>query len=249
MKNNITDIDDLYKRYRKRYVIKKTIAAIYNLFIGLCGLTAVMYSVLVFKSNLFDRLRYMTFNGTIYTTIISFAFVIISTIESIRDTELTNKIVYYMRLSSAVTEFVIFAVVMFGLSPLVPDNPDIYTYPGVMMHLVVPICSLVTFIFNDAPIGKLKPLEPLHGTWFITIYAVIMTFLFGTGILPSSRAPYSFLDFENHSIFFSIACLTGIYIVGYSISLFLSYLNRKMSWIWYKGVTKQYMKEKQLNKQ
>lgn len=232
------NLDAIDKKFRKRYVIKKVFNGILCLLTAFSGFSAVLYSVFIFKSNLFDRLRYMTFNGTIFTSIISLIFAFVSCFEIIKDTELTSRNVYYMRLSSAVTEFVIFFVVLYGLTPFVPDKPDIITYPGFNMHFVVPILTLISFIFNDAPIGRLKPLEPFRGTYFITIYAFVMVILFGFKILPSSKAPYSFLDFENNSIFFSIGCLIGIYIVGYSISLLLYYLNRKMSWIWFKDITK-----------
>ena len=102
-----------------------------------------------------------------------------------------------------------------------------------MMHLVIPFATVVSFVCNDAPIGRLGPLEPLHGTWFITVYAVVMVFLFGTGILPGTAAPYSFLDFEHASLRFVLLCLLGVYSVGYAVSWLLSRLNRRLSWIWF----------------
>ena len=231
------DYDHIFEEFKRRYRIKKTWNAYFNLFISLCGSSSVLYSVVIFKSNLLDRLRYMTFNGTIFTSVVSFVTFVVSLLELSKYTEVTKRSVYFLRLSSACTEFVIFAVVLIGLLPILPDKPDIITYPGVMMHLVVPICTLTSFIFNDAPIGKLKPYEPLYGTSLVTIYAIVSTIIFATGILPSSMAPYSFLDFEHHSIFFSLSCLAVIYAIGYSISLLLSVLNRKLSWLWFKNLT------------
>lgn len=228
---------DVYKeKFHQRYILKKKFTIFFSILIVFCGVSGILYSALVFKNNIFDRMRYMTFDGTMFTTLISYVFIIISIVEARENTEMTNRFVYYMRLSSATTEFIIFIVVMVGLSPLVPDNPDITSYPGIMMHLMIPVISIGCFIFNDAPIGKMKPLEPFHGTTYITIYAVIMTFLFGTRILPSSLAPYSFLDFDHHSILFSLGCLLGIYTIGYFVSIFFVRLNRRYSWIWYKNI-------------
>ena len=95
---------------------------------------------------------------------------------------------FYLRLSSATTELVIFAVVIFGLSPLVPDRPDVSTYTGIMMHLVMPFLALFSFIFNDAPIGRLKPIEIFQGTAYISHYAGIMLILYGFRILLSRLA-------------------------------------------------------------
>jgi hypothetical protein len=60
-----------------------------------------------------------------------------------------------------------------------------------------------------------------------------MLVLFGFRILPSSLAPYSFLDFDNTGWGFKLICLIGIYIVGYNISLALASLNHTLSWIWF----------------
>lgn len=219
--------------FHRRYILKKTINLLMSAFITFCGITAVLYSVYVHGSNLIDRLRYMTFNGTIYTTIISAIFMVNCIIEAVYEVENTSRFVYFMRLSSAVTEFIIFAVVMFGLTSLVPDQPDIVTYTGFIMHIVIPMATLISFVFNDAPIGRVKWTEPFHGTWFITVYAVIMVILFGAGILPPEKAPYSFLDFKNSSFWFVLACGAGIYTVGYSIGVLLIKPNSRLSWSWF----------------
>jgi hypothetical protein len=65
-----------------------------------------------------------------------------------------------------------------------------------------------------------------------------MFVLFGFRILPSSLAPYSFLDFDNTGWGFKLICLTGIYIVGYNISLALASLNNLMSWVWFYDFSK-----------
>ena len=231
------DLDEFQARFDRRYIIKKRINAVLCLFIALCGTSSVLYSVFVNGKNLIDRLRYMTFNATIFTTLICLVFAIACLVEAAEGTEITRRWIYFLRLSSAATEVVVFAVVMFGLTPLVEDLPDVTSYTGVMMHLVVPFATVVSFVFNDAPIGRLRPLEPLHGTWFITCYAVVMLFLFGTGILPSSAAPYTFLDFEHSSLRFILLCALGVYFVGYVISWLLSELNRKLSWIWFYDLT------------
>ncbi|MBR2770124.1 MAG: hypothetical protein IKD68_14425, partial [Solobacterium sp.] len=56
---------------------------------------------------------------------------------------------------------------------------------------------------------------------------------YGFRILPSRLAPYSFLNFDKTTWGYKLACLVGIYAVGYAISWLLSVLNRKCSWIWF----------------
>jgi len=232
-KEKTISLEEFQARFRRRYILKKSINMLASSFIVFCGVTAILYSIYIEDSNFLDCLRFMTFDGSVYTIIISAVFTVTCVYEAVYETENTSRLVYFMRLSSAVTEFVIFAVVIFGLSPLVPDQPDIVTYTGFMMHIMIPAVTILCFIFNDAPIGKVSKLEPLHGSWYITIYAVITTFLFGFRILPPEKAPYSFLDFEHSSIFFSLSCLIGIYITAYLIAIVLIKANRKLSWIWF----------------
>lgn len=227
------EIDEFAERFRKRYIFKKRVNALLCFFITACGTTAVLYSRFIFNNALFDRLRYMTFWGTIFTSAVSLIFGIICIMEAAKETEVTNRPAYFLRLSSAATESVIFAVVMVGLTPLVPDRPDLTSYPGFMMHLVIPVTTVLSFILNDAPIGRPKPEDPLKGTLIIAVYGTVMSMLFGTGKLPSELAPYSFLDFENTSMLFRIGCDAGIFAVGYAVSWLLMKLNMKLSWIWF----------------
>lgn len=84
------------------------------------------------------------------------------------------------------------------MTPLVSDNPDVSSYPGIMMHLVVPL-----------------------------------TTVFATEKLPSEKAPYSFLDFENTTTSFKLICMAGIYAGGYFVSWLLMRLNMRLSWVWF----------------
>jgi len=233
MQDELEKVEEYEQFFNYRYRLKKRFNAAVCFVIVFCGISAILWSVFIFHNNLINRLRYMTFDGTIFTTVTSLLCGIACMTEAKYDFEVTNRTIYFLRLSSATTEFVIFIVVVFGLSPLVPDNPDVTSYTGIMMHLIVPFLTLFSFLFNDAPIGKLKPLDPLKGSIFITIYAVVTLILFGTRILPSDLAPYSFLNFDQNSLLFKLACLVGIYAVSYSISLLLSILNAKLSWIWF----------------
>ena len=236
------ELEDFGERFSRRYILKKKANAILSFFIALCGTTAVLYSRFIFHNALFDRLRYMTFWGTIFTSAVSLIFGIVCIAEAAKETEATARWSYFLRLSSATTELVIFSVVMFSLTPLVPDQPDITSYPGIMMHLVVPTTTVMSFLLNDSPIGKPKPAEPLIGISFVAIYAVVMVTLFGTGTIASERAPYSFLDFENTTIFFKVKCLVGIFVVGYLVAWMMMRLNMKLSWIWFSDIKR--MKKK-----
>lgn len=232
----ILDIDRITSEFNKRYKLKKNINGIFNLVIFIFGISSLIYAEMIWNFNLILHMRYMTYTSTMFTTAVSLFTFLTCGFEAEKSTEVTSRAVYFLRLSAALTESVVMAVVLFGLTPLVEDVPDISTYTGVMMHLVIPPMTVLSFIYNEAPIGKLKWHEPLFGTWCITLYAVAMVIVFGTGILPSELAPYSFLDFEHHSIWYTLICAVVIYVVAYFIALLLSKLNMSGSWIWFKGI-------------
>ena len=162
MKTSDHKLDEFIIKFNERYKFKKIINAYICFIIFSCGLSAILYSMFVFHNNLFNRLRYMTFWGTIYTSIISFIFGIICIKEARNQTEVTYRWAYFLRLSSVTTEVVVFMIAIIGLMPFIPDNPDVTSSPGFMMHIIVPTLTIISFIFNDPPIGKLKIYQPFY---------------------------------------------------------------------------------------
>ena len=233
-----SEIEEFSRRFRRRYILKKKVNALLCFLIAFCGISAVIYSMLAFHKDLFDRLRFLTYCGTIFTAIVSFAFGVVCFAEAAKETEVTYKWVYFLRLSSAATELIIFAVVMFGLLPIVPDIPDVRSYSGIMTHIVVPFATVASFLLNDPPFGKPKAADPLKGMIFVGFYGLVMTISFASGILSSEIAPYSFFDFKKTSLLFKLACLAGILAVSYGASWLLMRLNMKLSWVWFYDLKK-----------
>lgn len=230
------DLNRITDEFDRRYRIKKTINAVFNLLIAVSGVVVFLHTTIIGHNTLLNRLKYMTFCSTLFSSAVSLFTFIVCILEAKRRTEVTKRAVYFLRLSAALTESIVLAVVLFGLTPLVPDDPDVQSFVGIMTHLVIPPMTVLSFVYNEAPIGRLRPFEPFWGTWCITTYAIVMIVLFGTGIIPSEQAPYSFLDFEHNSVFYSIKCLIGIYFVGYLVALALSRINMRCSWIWFRGL-------------
>ena len=66
MKLTDKEIDEFSEWFSSRYILKKRVNEFICFFIAFCGTTAVLYSMFIFHNTLFDRLRYMTFWGTIF---------------------------------------------------------------------------------------------------------------------------------------------------------------------------------------
>ncbi|MBQ8953967.1 MAG: hypothetical protein IJ048_07605 [Clostridia bacterium] len=187
----------------------------------------------------------MTVDGTVFTTLGALAFIAINLVEIWLNTEMTRKLVYYIRLSSAVAESVIFIVVLFSQFPLFPEHSPLFDrYDSFVMHVLVPILGIASFLTNDSPIGKLNAVERWHGTWYVTFYAVIVLMLIASDTLPVEMIPYYFLDFRHYpgATAFAFVFIYGCaYVMGWCLSVW----NRKLSWLWFKGIARGMPKKKE----
>ena len=179
-------------------------------------------------------LRWMTVDGTLFTTFSALAFLAVNVWELLSDTEMTRRSVYFFRLSSAVAETVIFLVVIISQIPLFTEHIPFYgRYDHFAMHMLIPILSVSSFLLNDSPLGRLKPFDYCRGTWFVTCYGVTMFVLISTYTLPEAMIPYYFLNYRKYA-WVTVTSFIFIYGVAYVMSRMLSEWNRKLSWLWFK---------------
>lgn len=229
---------DLYaSRLRKRLRIKKLVNAMMCAAISVLGVLSLIYKA-KYEGGFWTCLREMTVDGTLFTTMISFGYFFINVVEMIYDHELETKFLYYLRLSSAVGEFMILLVIMIGYLPIVSDNPLIARFDMLNMHVIIPLLTVCSFVFHDPTIGKLKPSSRWKGLIFIALYAVsVMTCIF-TGIIPQSKIPYSFMNIYTSPLWYILFAASFVFLVGYLISWMLSEWNRKASCLWYRNVAR-----------
>lgn len=183
-------------------------------------------------------LRELTFCSTLYTTLMSIFYVIVSGRNFIRGTENDSTILYFMRLSSGVAESLIVICVLIGYLPFIPANPIIFRLDMIFMHAIIPLMVILIFIFMNPPIGKLKLYKLLWGLCFLGIYAVPNLTLIGIKVIPDNKIPYFFMDIRNKPIMCICCFLIIIVPLSYLISWALSELNRKNSWLWLKNLSK-----------
>ena len=120
-------------------------------------------------------LRELTVDGTISAFAIAFIYVLFNAFEMIKGKGYQNTFLYFLRLSSAVTEFMILLIVLIGFLPMVTaDHPVVNRFDMLNMHVIIPVLTLFSFVFHDSPIGKLKPIQRCNGLIFIIVYTVAM---------------------------------------------------------------------------
>ena len=228
-------IERIEQLFKKRYRIKKLANLLISAVIVLLGVTSFVF-IWSFDRDGVLTFRWMTVDGTVFTTVIAFLYIAMNILEIARYTELTSRIVYYMRLASAVAESLIMVVVLLSQLPVSPQHMHILRYDMFNMHLVIPILTVVSFITNDSPIGKQRFRKLWHGTWFVTLYAAVVLTLIFTGVIPQEMIPYAFMDFAHMPALAILACFVFIYGMGILLSFCLYRWNRKLSWLWFKDV-------------
>lgn len=235
MNHNEKEIDAILDRFQKRYRQKKILNLVISALIIVMGISSVLF-IYHFDGEGLLTFRWMTVDGTIFTTLMTIFFVAVNTMELIEDTELTRRSVYFARLSSAVAESLILIVVLLSQLPVFPQHMHILRYDMMCMHILIPLLTILSFVYNDSPMPHLKFRDLMKGTAFITFYAVVILTLIETGVITKEMIPYFFLDLDAMGIVLSIVVFLFIYGLGYLLSLGLSTLNRKLYWNWFRNL-------------
>ena len=221
--------------FTQRYVMKKRANLTISMWIAVLGITSFLYGLRL--EPMPTIFRWLTVDGTLFTTLSAILCIGVNLLEVLRNTELTWRSVYYLRLSSAVAESVILIVVLFSQLPVFPEHlPLLDRYDSFVMHVLVPLLGIESFLINDSPIGRLKPGQRWQGTLFVSCYGVTILTLISTGLLPPELIPYPFLNYREKGWGVFLAAFVFVYGCGYLMAWGISEGNRKLSWLWFKGI-------------
>lgn len=221
-----------YKVYRFKY--KKQLNILISLTISVLGFCSFFISVVRDMNwDFLSDFRFMTINGTVFTSIISLITAVISLAEIIKGEDIKLEKFYFLRLTSVVTESIIAIVILMSLFPFIPDKPNILKYDSFNMHVIIPILTIVSFLIAEPPSEKIKPIMRFNGSALITIYSVIIVSLILWGVIPQSEIPYSFLEVNTRPLWYILLAGVIIYTGAYFLSWGYIELNKKISKSWY----------------
>ena len=105
------------------------------------------------------------------------------------------------------------------------------------MHIVIPVLTIASFVFNDSPLGKLKARRILHGMWFVTLYAITVVTLVLTKTISVEMVRYAFVDVLNMPALAIILAAASIYGLSFLLSFVFYRLNKRFSWIWFRKLS------------
>lgn len=182
--------------------------------------------------------RWLTVDGTMFTVLGSVVVIVVNVVEILKKTEVTAEFTFFVRLSCAVAESVIALVVLASQAPFFSEHMHLWRFDMFNMHVLIPVLTIVSFVINDAPIGRVTPMQRFHGTWYVTCYACIIIPMILSGRLPTEMIPYFFLDFYHVPLWLVVAAFVFVYGCGYLMSWALIALNRRLSWSWFRDVAR-----------
>ncbi len=171
-KETLEDGNDGSKRSRQdstRFKIKKIVNLIICAVIAALGISSFVF-IWNYDGDGLLTFRWMTVDGTVFSTAIAIIYCVASILEMTKYTEITFNFVYYLRLASAVAEGLIIVVVLLSQLPFSPQHMHILRYDMFNMHIVIPVLTIASFITNDSPIGKLKARKLTPTQLFVTLY-------------------------------------------------------------------------------
>ena len=226
-------IEQFEEEFNRKFIRKKQANTVISVLIFILGFSSIIYKA-NYEGDFWTCFREMTFCGTVFTTLVAFITVFLSLYERKHAYEFTCGWLYTLRLSACTTEFIIFVVVMIGFLPCFSTDPTILRYDMMNMHVLIPILMVVSFTFNDAPVGKLTAKEHLGSLAFLTLYALGQLICILNGLYPRQEVAYFFLDVMNQPWWFTAFAVAFMYGLGYGLGSLFAYLNRKGSWYWYR---------------
>ena len=228
-------LDQISVRLKRRFLFRKLNNLMLCLVILVLGIASTAFKVR-YEGGFLTCFREMTVCATVLTSVTSAALVFQIIYEIRIGSEVTSSILYYWRLSSAVTEMIVLLIVLIGYLPFFTDNPVIGRFDMMNMHVIIPVLTIATFLFYDSPIGELPRRKLLYGLLIITVYAVFILTLILTYIIPENKIPYSFLDVRNQPFWFILLAFVVVYGGGYLLFWLFYTLNLKLAWVWYRGI-------------
>ena len=169
--------------------------------------------------------RFMTVIGTLYTTLLSGVVFAVT----LRKRDRADTPLFFLRLCAAVSECVIAIVILLSFLPFIPDSPDIFRFDSFVMHVAIPLLTVISFVVCARPAGDMPSLTHFNGSWLLVVYSAVVTALIITGVMPTEDIPYSFLEISTRPLWYVLLSAGIIFGTAYFLSFLLSAVNRRLS--------------------
>ena len=167
--------------------------------------------------------KFFTVDSNVFMGIISLIF-------SVYEYKLINKkieipkILYILKLMSTLGVTITFLITLLYLAPFYENGfLVLYKNSNLFFHLIVPLLSLITFVFFEKS-DKIEFRETFYGLIPFILYSIFYVLNI---LLNEKTIKYDFYNFTNNGKNSIVVALIVIMIFVYLIDLIIWFLNRK----------------------
>ena len=171
-------------------------------------------------------LRMFTNDGNIFSAVAAVICGTYCIYCAIKNKEMNSRVVYSLRLMAAVSEVIIFFIVVAVLMPM--GMTFLLTgYSMLVLHVIVPLITVVTFLTLDKRSSGTGKTGYLYGGTPVLVYGVIVLILCISKVWTGDMIPYPFFRVYDNPLWLTVVALAGIILGTFGFSWGLDRIKRK----------------------
>lgn len=170
--------------------------------------------------------RMFTNDGNIFTAVVALIGGVYGIIALLRKKTARSRVIYYLRLMSAVSEFIILIIVLGVLMPM--GMKFLLTgYSLFVLHAVAPLVTMASFLAFDLRPAETGKWSYLYGSLPVLVYGAIVLVLCFAKVWTGNMIPYPFFRVYDNPVWVSVASLLGIVGATVLLSYVIDKIKRK----------------------
>lgn len=182
--------------------------------------------ILLERSSVFEPLKYFTIQSNILMGIISFIFLIYEILFLKKKIKKVPKYIYTLKHMATVGVVLTFCTTVFYLAPFSKyDFFLFFTNSNLFFHLLVPICSLITYVFFEKNNRKFS--DVIIGLIPMILYAIFYVTNYILHLDSPNPEKYDWYYFVSGGIISSIISIVVMFSLTFLISYLLMIFSRK----------------------
>lgn len=163
-------------------------------------------------------LRMFTNDGNLFTALASLICGVYAAVCSLGNRGMSSRAIDCLRLMAAVSEAVIFMIVVAVLIPM--GMKFLLTgYSMIVLHAVAPLITVVSFLILNPRPEKTEKTDFLYGGIPVLLYGVIVLILCVAKVWTGNLIPYPFFNVYGNPVWLTVVAMVGI--IGCTVLLSL----------------------------
>ena len=161
--------------------------------------------------------RMFTNDGNLFSALAALSCGIYSAYCAVRNKSMDSRVIYSLRLMSAVSETVIFLIVVAVLMPM-GMNMLLSGYSLFVLHAAAPFVTVISFALLDPRPKKIGKAGFLWGALPVFLYGLIVLILCLAKVWTGNLIPYPFFRVYDNPVWLTVAAMAGIIAVTLLLS-------------------------------